>query len=165
MALRAAYAASATTMFPGRFRMTYRFPWFFRLCPCGHALMPVTGGAAILGNRGRTARRRRAKSNVIARPGKTTCPDLAPPTDPPLEAPPGAARTTRLDHLGFPKCESPLRQLPDERGEVRRCPFRHVHENVVLRFVRLLEELVLDIRILFSTGAPASPSPLNLYPR
>jgi hypothetical protein len=96
---------------------------------------------------------RRAKSNVIARPGKTTCADLAPPTDPPLEAPPRSARTTRLDHLGFPKRESPLRQLPDERGEFCRCPFRHVHENVVLRFVRLLEELVLDIRILFRTRA------------
>ena len=136
----------------GRFRMTCRFPWFFTLCPCGHALMPVQEvrryweiGDAQHGGR--------AKSNVIARPGKTTCPDLAPPTDPPLEAPPRSARTTRLDHLGFPKRESPLRQLPDERGEFCRCPFRHVHEDVVLRFVRLLEELVLDIRILFRTRA------------
>ncbi len=152
MALRAAYAASATTMFPGRFRMTYRFPWFFRLCPCGHALMPVTGGAAILGNRGRTARPPgqkqcycQARQNDLRRLGASYRSSLG--------GTPRSARTTRLDHLGFPKRESPLRQLPDERGEFCRCPFRHVHENVVLRFVRLLEELVLDIRILFRTRA------------
>ena len=55
--------------------------------------------------------------------------------------------------LGFPKRESPFRQLLDESRELRRCPFGHMEENVVLRFVRLLEELVLDIRILFRTRA------------
>ena len=95
---------------------------------------------------------RRAKSTVIARPGKTNV------------AGPGVYRSSlsgaRPEGLGekppsgdlrFPKRKSPFRQLRDESGELRRCPFIHMQEDVVLRFVRLLEELVLDIRILFRT--------------
>jgi hypothetical protein len=86
-------------------------------------------------------------------PAKRLCPDLA-PTNPPLVAPSQrASEKPASGDLGFSKRESPFRQLRDERGELRRCPFVHMHEDVVLRFVRLLEELVLDIRILFRTWA------------
>ena len=97
---------------------------------------------------------RRAKSNVIARPGKTNVLEPGAYSSALSGArPAGLGEKSPSEDLRFPKRKSPFRQLRDESGELRRCPFIHMQEDVVLRFVRLLEELVLDIRILFRTRA------------
>ena len=128
---------------------------FVRCVPAAHCAH-ARGGACGDTSEIRDAQHRSAgpKAMLSPDPAKRPAPTWRLLADSPLAAPARAASDgPPSGDFGFPKRESPFRQLLDERGELRRCPFVHMHEDVVLRFVRLLEELVLDIRILFRTRA------------